>query len=128
MEFMWNQRAKSDWLQHGDQNTKYFHCKSIGQNKWNFVSGLEDEFGEWIEEENQIGDLLVRYYSNLFTSSNPTQLDPVLIGVEPRVLEEMNEQLLRPGVLSHATKNKTCTPKNICSSANKDRFQKEYLA
>ena len=32
------------------------------------------------------------------------------------------------GVLSQATKNKTYTPKNICSSASKDRSQEEYLA
>lgn len=33
-----------------------------------------------------------------------------------------------PGVLSQATKNKTYTPKNICSSASKDRSHGEYLA
>ena len=27
-ECMWSQRAKSDWLKYGDQNTKYFHCRS----------------------------------------------------------------------------------------------------
>ena len=32
------------------------------------------------------------------------------------------------GVLSQATKNKTYTPKNICSSASKDRSHREYLA
>ena len=32
------------------------------------------------------------------------------------------------GVLSQATKNKTYTPKNICSSASKDRSHGEYLA
>ena len=31
------------------------------------------------------------------------------------------------GVLSQATKNKTYNPKNICSSANKDRSHEEYL-
>ena len=31
-------------------------------------------------------------------------------------------------VLLQATKNKTYTPKNICSSASKDRFHGEYLA
>ena len=32
------------------------------------------------------------------------------------------------GVLSQATKNKTYTPKNICSSASKDCSHGEYLA
>ena len=31
-------------------------------------------------------------------------------------------------MLSQATKNKTYTPKNICSSASKDRSHGEYLA
>ena len=36
--------------------------------------------------------------------------------------------LLQDGMLSHATKNKTYTPKNICSSASKDRSHGKYLA
>ena len=32
------------------------------------------------------------------------------------------------GVLSQATKNKTYTAKSICSSANKDRSYRKYLA
>ena len=32
------------------------------------------------------------------------------------------------GVLSQATKNKTYTPKNICSGASKDRSHGEYLS
>ena len=32
------------------------------------------------------------------------------------------------GVLSQATKNKTYTPKNICSNASKDHSRGEYLA
>ena len=32
------------------------------------------------------------------------------------------------GVLSQATKNKIYTPKNICSSASKDRSSRKYLA
>lgn len=57
---------------------------------------MENEFGEWIKEENHIGILLVQYYSNLFTSSNPTKLEPILEEVVPKLLGEMNEELLRP--------------------------------
>ena len=95
-ECMWNQRLKTKWLQYGDQNTKYFHCQAMERNKRNFISGLENEFGEWVEEEEQVGEHLIRYYSNLFASSNPTQFNQVLNGVEPRVSSSMNEDLLQP--------------------------------
>ena len=93
---MWNQRAKVDWLHDGDKNTKYFHCRSTERNKRNYISGLENEVGFWVEEESQIGGMLVQYFSNLFTSSNPINLDLVLEGVLPVVNDEMNEGLNRP--------------------------------
>ena len=48
-----------------------------------------------------------------------------------RFVEEMQvkpQDLVLPGVLSQATKNKTYTPKNICSNASKDFSHGEYLA
>lgn len=95
-ECMWNQRSKVDWLKHGDLNTKYFHCRATERNKRNFISGLENEHGDWIEDENQIGDMLISYFSSLFTSANPSALEPVLEGVIPRVSRAMNEEFLRP--------------------------------
>lgn len=49
-----------------------------------------------MEEEEQVGELLIRYYSNLFASFNPTQFDQVLNRMEPRASSSMNEELLRP--------------------------------
>ena len=85
-------------LKFGDQNTKYFHCRATKRNKRNFILGLENEQGSWVEGEDQIGALLTRYYSSLFTSGNPTQLDPVLDVVETKVSAEMNAELLKPFV------------------------------
>ena len=75
---------------------KYFHYRATKRNVRNLISGLENEFGEWVEEEEQVGELLIQYYSNLFASCNSTQFDQVLNGVEPRVSSSMNEDLLRP--------------------------------
>lgn len=44
-ECMWSQKAKMDWFQYGDQNSKYFHCRATERNKRNFISGLEDDLG-----------------------------------------------------------------------------------
>lgn len=84
-ECLWQQRAKEDWLRDGDQNSKYFHCKSTERNKRYFISGLGNEHGESIEEENQIGALLTAYYTKLFMSSNPTNFDRVLEEVDQKV-------------------------------------------
>ena len=99
-ECMWNQLAKANWLQDGDQNTKYFHYKSTEHNKRNYILGLENELGEWLEKENQISNLLTQYYSDLLTSSNSTHLEPILEGVNPKVSMEMNAEWLRPFELS----------------------------
>ena len=93
---MWNQRSKSDWLRDGDQNSKYFHCRATDRNKRNFIEGLEDQYGHWVDDENRIGNLIVNFYSNLFTSANLTLFDEVLHGVKPRVSQEMNDKLLQP--------------------------------
>lgn len=90
-ECMWNQRAKTNRLKYGDQNTKYFQCQSSKRNKRNFIAGLENEIGEWIEEENQFGDMLISYYSGIFSSSNP-----VINGVKPRIFASMNDDLDKP--------------------------------
>ena len=93
---MWHQRAKNDWLKFGDQNTKYFHCHATDRNKRNFISGLKDEQGNWVEREDQIGALITKYFASLFQTGNPTDLDSVLNVVERRVLDEMNAELLKP--------------------------------
>ena len=95
---MWNQRSRVDWLKYGDMNTKYFHCRATERNKRNLIAGLENEFGEWVEDENCIGDILNSYFSSLFTSANPNVFEPVLEGVETRVSNTMNEELLKPFV------------------------------
>lgn len=59
-ECMWHQRSRTNWLKFGDQNTKCFHRQAIERNKRNFISGLENEQGVWVEREDQIGNLLIR--------------------------------------------------------------------
>ena len=65
-ECMWSQRAKTDWLRYGDQNSKYFHCRASARNKRNFIAGLENDLGLWVEEEDRIGELLNDFFSSLF--------------------------------------------------------------
>lgn len=95
-ERMWSQRSKSEWLKYGDQNTKYFQCRAMERNKKIFILGIENEQGDWIEAEKQIGEMFISYYSKIFSMAKPIELESVLKGVQPRVTEVMNTELLKP--------------------------------
>ena len=55
--------------------------------------GFEDEVGDWIEEEGRIGEMVVEYFANIFTTSNPSGFDEVLEGMLPTVTKDKNSEL-----------------------------------
>ena len=57
------------------------------------MEGLLDAQGVWQEDEKVMGEILLDYYTNLFTSSNPTVFDEILEAVQPRVTSRMNQKL-----------------------------------
>ncbi|XP_050249301.1 uncharacterized protein LOC126696657 [Quercus robur] len=77
-EKMWQQRSRVQWLKNGDQNTKFFHRTATQRKRKNFIKGLRDGNGVWQEDEVVFSTLLNDFYTNLFTSSNPQDLDHVL--------------------------------------------------
>lgn len=52
--------------------------------------------GVWQEGEEVASAMLVDFYSQLFTSSNPHDLDHILVGVHPVVIEAMRTNLDKP--------------------------------
>ena len=97
-ETMWKQHSHLEWLKGGDQNTRYFHYKANQRNKSNYIIGLEDEVGNWFEDEVQMCSLASTYFSNLFSTSNPDGFDEILSRIPPTVTDEMNTSLNKPFV------------------------------
>jgi len=44
-EITWVQRARANWLKHGDRNTSYFHHFASTRKKRNMVKGLVEDRG-----------------------------------------------------------------------------------
>ena len=95
-EKIWQQRARVSWLQHGDRNTKFFHGTATQRKKKNFIKGMCDGTGVWQEGDEVVSAILVNFYSQLFSSSNPHDLDRILSGVQPVVSDEMRVDLDKP--------------------------------
>ena len=90
---MWHQRSRINWFQSGDRNTGFFHAKASSRQKKNQMEGLVDAQGVWQEDEEIIGGIVLDYYTDLFTSNNPTGFDEILEAVQPRVTSSMNQKL-----------------------------------
>ena len=108
---MWHQRSRVQWLQNGDQNTKFFHGVSTQQKRRNFIKGLCDKNGTWQENEEVILGLLIEYYANLFMTSNPRNLERILEGVQPVVIEDIRAALARPFIVEEVE----CAIKDMAS-------------
>ena len=93
---MWRQRARTQWLVKGDNNTKYFHDVATQRKRKNFIKGIQDDEGVWQLEEEMVSSIFVDFYTRLFTSSNAHDIDRVLEGVNKVVSDSMNANLLMP--------------------------------
>lgn len=79
-------------MREGDRNTKFFHSKAYTRKRTNKIMGLENDQGIWNEEIEDVERLFCEYFTNIFTTTNPspTQLNAALTNLSRRVTKEMN--------------------------------------
>lgn len=95
-EAFWRQRAKKHRLDEGDRNTKFFHAASSYRRKVNNVVSLKDQQGQMVTWETGMRQLIIDYFSTLFTSTEPCMADNPF-HLPSRVTDEQNHTLLLPG-------------------------------
>ncbi|GMY20521.1 hypothetical protein FCV25MIE_15760 [Fagus crenata] len=95
-ERMWKQRSRTQWLQHGDRNTSFFHGCATNRHRRNKIMGLRNNNGEWHSNPTQVQTMLISYFQDLFQTSNPCSIDSMLQCVPSVVTDSMNETLTRP--------------------------------
>ena len=59
------------------------------------MEGLFDANGVWQVDETKMEEIVVEYYNNLFTSSNPSEFNEILNAIQPKVSTSMNQELVR---------------------------------
>lgn len=69
-ELLWFQRSRAKWVMSGDRNTSYYHLKTVSRRRRNRILVLRDDNGKWIEEEENVKDMVNMFYKNLFAGSD----------------------------------------------------------
>ncbi|KAA3455702.1 reverse transcriptase [Gossypium australe] len=95
-EVYWEQRARVNWLRHGDRNTTYFHNCATAQRRANSISKLILDNGQEINKESIIQVEAKNYFENLFTSKGVADPRVILEGIEGNISVETNKCLQAP--------------------------------
>ncbi|XP_030453714.2 uncharacterized protein LOC115675253 [Syzygium oleosum] len=93
-EMYWGMRSQINWLKWGDKNTKYFHATTIQRRNRNRVSMLQFPEGEWIRDKNQLQQMTMTYFTDLYTTMGQRNILPILNQISKQVTDEVNETLV----------------------------------
>lgn len=91
---MWSLRSRVLWLSKGDSNSKYFHSKATHKHRKKTILGIRDKWGRWQDQPNGIGQTLIDFYGELFSTSSLVLLLKTLGYVPQMVSTEVNSHLI----------------------------------
>lgn len=95
-EIYWRQKSRAIWLKEGNRNTKYFHAKTKKRRARNRIIKLKNSMGQLVETEDEIEQVAVEYFSNLFETSNPSSYEESIRCIAEKVTGEMNAAVTAP--------------------------------
>ena len=97
IETFWFQKSRMAAIKDGDRNTRYFHLSTVIRRKYNRIESLQDGTGTWITESGDIKQLVLDYFSSLFTEPMPQlSRSNLLTGRFPPIHEEVFQDLCKP--------------------------------
>lgn len=77
-DLWWRQRAKVDWLKHGDRNTHYFHACVNSRRRKNSIEKVKDINGQLGTSTEDVQMAFIDYFTKLFTTGHEGDLGPCL--------------------------------------------------
>ncbi|KAL5777196.1 hypothetical protein ACOSP7_010122 [Xanthoceras sorbifolium] len=97
-EIYWRQKARTQWLQGGDKNNRFFHRSASNKKARNKIDGLLNSAEVWVNSRSEIIGCIQDYFKPLFSSFGPSSsaIDRVTSCMRPRVTSRMNALLDAP--------------------------------
>ncbi|GLT85577.1 hypothetical protein SLE2022_037640 [Rubroshorea leprosula] len=94
-EAYWFQRARTNWLQFGDKNSKFFHTIASRRRQNNYIFQLKDDQGQLVEGAELLTNHVLSYFQQAYASSNTGNFTQLTGLISPTVTAEMNQDLCR---------------------------------
>lgn len=84
-ECFWKQKARVRWLDLGDKNAKFFHSVVKQKRLQSVIHRVQDEGGNWLSSEADIGQEAVKFFSSLFSAEATSSWD--LSSIIPNLIQ-----------------------------------------
>ena len=91
---IWLQHSKTLWATKGDRNTRYLHFRATKWYRKNYINRLWKPDGQWSSSKEEAANILVKYYTELYTLAAPIYFEETLHSIHTLVSAQMNEKLL----------------------------------
>ena len=92
-EIDWFQKARVNWLQFGERNTKYFHTTTIIRKRKSRILSLKRCNGMWSFDPVELTEMAISYFSDLyFIQKRLIQIGHTLMSKD---FQDLSEQELR---------------------------------
>lgn len=91
-EVLWWQRSRVDFLWFGDKNTGWFHNKANVRKAINNISELKGDDGILYVDTQNIENIVVRYFDELFTSTVSSTGEEIISLIPTKVLPCMRDR------------------------------------
>jgi len=93
-DLKWKQRAKENWLQFGDRNSKFFHACANQKHSRSKIQNIDDINGRNCSTKETIEEAFVGYFSDLFKAGENLEVEACVDALDQKVTPEMNRRLL----------------------------------
>ncbi|GMI76000.1 hypothetical protein HRI_001269300 [Hibiscus trionum] len=94
-EVYWEQRARVNWLNSGDKNTRFFHRHASQRKRRNRIASLLDENDRYVDDDADILRTATTYFQDIFCASNVTNPQDILQGIDTCISADLNATLLK---------------------------------
>ena len=93
-EKLWQQRSHDHWMVSGDSNSKFFHNRVAQRFRKNKISELRNLEGVLVLGDSNVSSMMIGYYSKLFSTSEPSNIEEIVQFTKRVVTDEMNIGLI----------------------------------
>lgn len=92
----WAKKYRVEWLQEGDNNTRFFHEVTAQRRVRNRIDSMENQEGEICEVEQAVSKIITNYFQHLFTIADPVGGESALDGIQRKITDALNVLLAKP--------------------------------